>query len=196
MRILFAFASYLVGSIPTGYLLVRLTARKEIRQFGSRSMGATNVLRVKGWRTALPVAAIDVLKGFLPAFFALKYSGDPVFAAFCAFLSVVGHCFPFSIGVRGGKGGATSLGAYAAIACLPLMACLGFFFVVVAVSRHVSLGSLVGSLAFPFLVLLSGGPKGVFVISLAMAVLVTFQHRDNIGRLVKGTERKLGVKSS
>jgi len=196
MRILFAFAAYLVGSIPTGYLLVRLTARKDIRQFGSRSMGATNVLRVKGWRAALPVAAIDVLKGFLPAFFALKYSGDPVFAAFCAFLSVVGHCFPFSIGFRGGKGVATSLGAYAAIACLPLMACLGFFFVVVAVSRHVSLGSLVGSLAFPFLVLLSGGPKGVFVISLAMAVLVTFQHRDNIGGLVKGTERKLGDKSS
>jgi len=196
MKILFAFASYLVGSIPTGYLLVRLTARKDIRQFGSRSMGATNVLRVKGWRAALPVAAIDVFKGFLPAFFALKYSGDPVFAAFCAFLSVVGHCFPFSIGFRGGKGVATSLGAYAAIAGLPLMACLGFFFVVIAVSRYVSLGSIVGSLAFPFIVLLSGGPKGVFVISLAIAVLVTFQHRDNIGRLVKGTERKLGDKSA
>lgn len=196
MRILFAVAAYLVGSIPTGYLLVRLTARKDIRQFGSRSMGATNVLRVKGWRTALPVAAIDVLKGFLPAFFALKYSGDPVFAAFCAFLSVVGHCFPFSIGFSGGKGVATSLGAYAAIAWLPLLACLGFFFVVVAISRHVSLGSLVGSLAFPFLVLLSGGAKGVFVISFAIAALVIFQHRGNIGRLVKGTERKLGDKSS
>lgn len=196
MRILFALAAYLVGSIPTGYLLVRLTARKDIRQFGSRSMGATNVFRVKGWRTALPVAAIDVLKGFLPAFFALKYSGDPVFAAFCAFLSVVGHCFPFSIGFKGGKGVATSLGAYAAIAWLPLLACLGLFLVVAAVSRHVSLGSLVGSLVFPFLVLLTGGPKGVFAIGLAIAALVVFQHRGNIGRLVKGTERKLGDKSS
>lgn len=196
MRILFAFAAYFVGSIPTGFLFVRLTARKDIRQFGSRSMGATNVLRVKGWKTALPVAAIDVLKGFLPAFFALKFFGDPVFAAFCAFLSVVGHCFPFSIGFRGGKGVATSLGAYAAIAWLPLMAGLGLFLVVVAVSRHVSLGSLVGSLAFPFLVLLSGGPRGVFAISLAIAALVVFRHRGNIGRLVKGTERKLGDKSS
>ncbi|HUT07489.1 MAG TPA: glycerol-3-phosphate 1-O-acyltransferase PlsY [Candidatus Latescibacteria bacterium] len=196
MRILFAFAAYLVGSIPTGYLLVRLTTRKDIRQFGSRSMGATNVLRVKGWRAALPVAAIDVLKGFLPAFFALKFSGDPVFAAFCAFLSVIGHCFPFSIGFRGGKGVATSLGAYAAIAWLPLLAGLGLFLVVAAVSRHVSLGSIVGSLTFPFLVLLSGGPKGVFAISLAIAALVVFQHRGNIGRLVKGTERKLGDKSS
>ncbi len=195
MRIFIAVAAYFVGSIPTGYLLVRLTARKDIRQLGSLSMGATNVLRVKGWRTALPVAAIDVLKGFLPAFFALKYSGDPVFAAFCAFLSVVGHCFPFSIGFTGGKGVATSLGAYAAIDALPLLACLGLFLIIVAVSRHVSLGSLVGSLAFPFLVLLMGGPRGVFFISFAIAALVVFQHRGNIGRLVKGTEPKLGDKS-
>jgi glycerol-3-phosphate acyltransferase PlsY len=196
MRIFIAVAAYLVGSIPTGYLLVRLTARKDIRQLGSRSMGATNVLRVKGWRAALPVAAIDILKGFLPAFFALKYSGDPVFAAFCAFLSVVGHCFPFSIGFKGGKGVATSLGAYAAIDGLPLLACLGLFLIVVAISRYVSLASLLGSLAFPFLVLLAGGPKGVFVVSLAIAALIVFQHRGNIGRLVKGTERKLGDKSS
>jgi glycerol-3-phosphate acyltransferase PlsY len=196
MRIFIAVAAYLVGSIPTGYLLVRLTARKDIRQLGSRSMGATNVLRVKGWRAALPVAAIDILKGFLPAFFALKYSGDPVFAAFCAFLSVVGHCFPFSIGFKGGKGVATSLGAYAAIDGLPLLACLGLFLIVVAISRYVSLASLLGSLAFPFLVLLAGGPKGVFFVSLAIAALIVFQHRGNIGRLVKGTERKLGDKSS
>jgi len=195
VRILIAVAAYLVGSIPTGYLLVRLTARKDIRQLGSRSMGATNVLRVKGWRAALPVAAIDVLKGFLPAFFALKYSGDPVFAAFCAFLSVFGHCFPFSIGFKGGKGVATSLGAYAAIDGLPLLACIGLFLIIVAVSRHVSLGSLVGSLAFPFLVLLTGGPKGVFAVSLAITALIVFQHRGNIGRLVKGTERKLGDRS-
>ncbi|MCX6569413.1 MAG: glycerol-3-phosphate 1-O-acyltransferase PlsY [Candidatus Aminicenantes bacterium] len=195
MRIFIAVAAYLVGSIPTGYILVRLTARKDIRQFGSRSMGATNVLRVKGWRTALPVAAIDVLKGFLPAYFALKYSGDPVFAALCAFLSVVGHCFPFSIGFKGGKGVATSLGAYAAIAWIPLLACLGLFLMVVSVSRYVSLGSLVGSLAFPFIVLFAGGSIGVFAISLTITALVVFQHRGNIGRLVKGTERKLGDKS-
>jgi len=196
MRILIAVTAYLFGSIPTGYLFVRLTARKDIRQLGSRSMGATNVLRVKGWKSALPVAVIDVLKGFLPAFFALKYSGDLVFAACCALLSVVGHCFPFSIGFKGGKGVATSLGAYAVIALLPLMVCLGLFLIVVAVGRYVSLGSLVGSLAFPFIVLLSGGPQGVFLVSLAIALLIVFQHRGNIGRLIKGTERKLGDEAS
>jgi glycerol-3-phosphate acyltransferase PlsY len=195
MRIVIAVASYLIGSIPTGYLLVRMTGHKDVRQFGSRSTGATNVLRVKGPMIAIIVAAVDILKGFLPAFFALKYTGDPVFAALCALLSVVGHCFPFSIGFRGGKGVATSLGAYAAIAWQPCLASVGLFLVVVGLSRRASLGSIVGSLAYPFLVLFAGAPKGVFVISLTIAALVVFQHRGNIGRLIKGTEPTLGDKS-
>lgn len=196
MKIVFAFASYLLGSIPTGYLLVRLTGHKDVRQLGSGSMGATNVLRVKGWKTALPVAAFDIFKGFLPAFLALKTFSDPAFAAFCGFLAVVGHCFPFSIGFRGGKGVATSLGAYAAIALTPCLASIGLFLVAVGLTRTVSLGSILGSLAFPVVVLASGGPTGVFAVSLAIAVLVIFQHRANIGRLVKGTERKLGERSA
>jgi len=196
MRIIIALASYLAGSIPTGYLLVRLTARKDIREFGSQSMGATNVLRVKGWKTALIVAAVDLLKGFLPAFFALRFAGEPVFAALCAFLSVVGHCFPFSIGFKGGKGVATSLGAYAAIAWQPCLGSLGLFFIALGVTRYVSLGSILGSLAYPLFLLAFGGPKGVVFISLAISALVIFQHRGNIARLVSGTERKLGDKST
>jgi len=196
MKILFAGASYLLGSIPTGYLFVRLTGSRDVREFGSRSMGATNVLRVKGWKTALPVAAIDVLKGFLPALLALKWFADPTFAALCGLLAVVGHCFPFSIGFRGGKGVATSLGAYAAIALAPTVASLGLFLVVVGLTRYVSLGSVLASLAFPILVLVSGGPKGLAVVCSAIAALIIFQHRGNIARLLKGTERKLGERTS
>ncbi|OGD28081.1 MAG: acyl-phosphate glycerol 3-phosphate acyltransferase [Candidatus Aminicenantes bacterium RBG_19FT_COMBO_65_30] len=192
MNIPFAAASYLLGSIPTGYLLVRMTGKKDVREFGSRGTGATNVLRVKGWKSALPVAAVDILKGFLPAFLALKWFADPVFAAFCGFLAVIGHCFPFSIGFRGGKGVATSIGAYAAIALAPCLAGLGLFLVAVGLTRYVSLGSILGSLVFPLIILVSGGPKGVAAVSLAIATLVVFQHRRNIGRLIKGTERKLG----
>jgi glycerol-3-phosphate acyltransferase PlsY len=194
MRVLFALAAYLVGSLPTGYLLVRLAERKDIRHFGSRSMGATNVLRVKGLKFAVPVAAIDVLKGFLPAFLALKIFGDPVFASLCAFLSVLGHCFPFSIGFRGGKGVATSLGAYAAIAWRPWLAALLVFGVTAGVSRFVSLGSIAGTIAFPFLVLAFGGPKGVVYFSLAISALIVAKHAGNIGRLLRGEERKLGEK--
>jgi len=195
MRIPLALASYLVGSIPTGYLMVRLAERKDIRQLGSRSTGATNVLRVRGLKAALPVAVIDVLKGFLPAALALKLTEDPVFASFCAFLSVLGHCFPFSIGFRGGKGVATSLGAYAAIAWRPLLAAVAVFAAAAGLTRYVSLGSILASVAFPLFVLAFGAPKGVFAFSLAISALIVLKHAGNVGRLLRGQERKLGEKS-
>jgi len=196
IKILFALASYLLGSIPTGYLLVRLTGKKDVREFGSRSTGATNVLRVGGWKTALPVAVVDVLKGFLPVLLALKTTADPAFAAFCGLLAVVGHCFPVWIGFRGGKGVATSLGAYAAIAPAACLACVGLFLLVAGLTRYVSLGSILGSLAFPAIVRARGGPGAVAAVGLAIAALVVFQHRGNIGRLIAGEERKLGERSS
>jgi glycerol-3-phosphate acyltransferase PlsY len=196
MKILFAILSYLLGSVPTGYLLVRLTGHKDVRDLGSGSTGATNVLRVKGWKTALPVAVFDILKGFLPAFLALKWFGDPAFAALCGLLAVVGHCYPFSIGFRGGKGVATSLGAYAAIALWPCLASLGIFLVAVGLTGYVSLGSILGSIAFPVIVLATGGPWRVAVLSLVIAAVVILRHGGNIVRLISGRERKLGEKAS
>jgi glycerol-3-phosphate acyltransferase PlsY len=196
MKILLVIASYLFGSIPTGYLLVRGRGRRDVRELGSGSTGATNVLRVQGWKAALPVAVVDVLKGFLPAFLALRWLDDPVFAALCGLLAVVGHCYPFSIGFRGGKGVATSLGAYAAIAFVPCLASVGLFFIVTAATRFVSLGSMLASIAFPVLVLATGGSGGVAAVSLAIAVLIVLRHRGNIVRLLAGTERKLGRSAS
>jgi len=194
MKILFAVLSYLLGSVPTGYLLVRMTGHKDVRDLGSGSTGATNVLRVKGWKTALPVAVFDILKGFLPAFLALKWFGDPAFAALCGLVAVVGHCYPFSIGFRGGKGVATSLGAYAAIALWPCLASLGVFLVAVGLTGYVSLGSILGSIAFPAIVLATGGSWRVVVPSLVIAAVVILRHGGNIVRLVNGRERKLGEK--
>ena len=196
MKFLVAVASYLLGSVPTGYLLVRLSGNKDVRAFGSGSTGATNVFRVKGWKIALPVLVFDLLKGFLPVVLASRWFADPVFAAFCGFLAVVGHCFPFAIGFRGGKGVATSLGAFAAIAWAPCLASLGLFFIVLGLTRHVSLGSILGCLAFPVIVLAGGGPPAVAAIALAIAALVVFRHRANIGRILGGTERKFGEKAS
>jgi glycerol-3-phosphate acyltransferase PlsY len=196
MKIVFALASYLFGSIPTGYLLVRLSGRKDVRSFGSGSTGATNVLRVGGWKTALPVALFDVLKGFLPVFLASRWFGDPVFAALCGLLAAAGHCFPFAIGFRGGKGVSTSLGAFAAIAWAPCLGSLGLFFIVIGLTRYVSLGSILASLVFPAIYLAAGGRPAVAAVALALAALVVFQHRGNIGRLLHGTERKLGERSS
>jgi glycerol-3-phosphate acyltransferase PlsY len=196
MMILLAAASYLLGSLPTGYMLMRATDRKDIRQFGSQSTGATNVLRVKGLRFALPVMIVDVLKGFLPAFAALRLFHAPGLAVVCGFLATAGHCFPFAIGFKGGKGMATSMGAYAALAFRPFLFSLAVFVLVVAVGRYVSLGSILGSLSFPFLVLLFRGPRVLFFGSLAIAALVIFRHKDNIRRLLSGTERRLGAKAA
>jgi glycerol-3-phosphate acyltransferase PlsY len=196
MKVLFAIASYLVGSIPTGYLFIRAADRRDIRELGSRSTGATNVLRVKGLRFAVPVMAVDVLKGFLPAFLGLRLFRDPSFAAMCGFLAVIGHCFPFSIGFRGGKGIATSLGVFLALALPPTLASLAVFVLAVAVSRFVSLGSVLAAVSFPFFVLFIHGPRGVFLWSLAVSALVVFKHKDNLRRLLGGTEKKLGEKTS
>jgi acyl phosphate:glycerol-3-phosphate acyltransferase len=196
MKIVVAVFSYLVGSIPTGYLLVRLAGKKDVRQFGSGSTGATNVLRVGGWKTALPVALVDILKGFLPVVLAGRWFDDPVFAALCGLLAVVGHCFPFAIGFRGGKGVATSLGAYAAIAWAPVLGGAGLFLIVVGLTRYVSLGSILASLAIPVILYFAGGPPAVAGVALAIAVLVVVRHGGNIRRLLKGTERKLGEKTA
>jgi glycerol-3-phosphate acyltransferase PlsY len=196
VRILFAVASYLVGSIPTGYLLVRAADRSDIRRAGSRSTGATNVLRVKGLKYAAPVMIIDVLKGYLPAFLGLVLFHDPFVAGLAGFLAVVGHCFPFSIGFRGGKGVATSAGVFIALAVPPTLASLAVFILAVALTRFVSLGSILAALAFPFFVLLFRGPRGVFIWSLAIAILVILRHKDNVRRLLGGTERKLGEKAA
>jgi glycerol-3-phosphate acyltransferase PlsY len=196
VKALFAVASYFLGSIPTGYLFVRAADRRDIRDIGSRSTGATNVLRLIGWKFAVPVAAIDVLKGFLPAILSLRMFKDPFFASLCAFFAVAGHCFPFAIGFKGGKGVATSFGAYAALAFPSLLLSVGLFFLTVAVSRTVSLGSILASLSFPVFVLLLDGPRGVFAGSLAIAVLIVVKHYGNIRRLLNGTERKLGEKAS
>jgi glycerol-3-phosphate acyltransferase PlsY len=195
MKIVVAVFSYLVGSIPTGYLLVRLAGKKDVRRFGSGSTGATNVLRVGGWKTALPVALVDILKGFLPVALAGRWFDDPVFAALCGFLAVAGHCFPFAIGFRGGKGVATSLGAYAAISWAPVLGGLGLFLIVVGLTRYVSLGSILASLAIPVIFLISGGPPAVAGVAMAIALLVVVRHGGNIRRLVRGTERKLGEKA-
>jgi len=194
MKVLFALASYFLGSIPTGYLLVRAADRRDIRDFGSGATGATNVLRVKGLKFALPVMVVDVLKGFLPAFLGLRFFHDPSLAALAGLLAVAGHCFPFAIGFRGGKGMATSLGVFAALAFPLALASVGVFALTVAVTRYVSLGSILGVLAFPLFTLVTRGPGGIFPWGLALSALVIFKHAGNIRRLLSGGERKIGEK--
>jgi len=195
MKILFACLAYFVGAIPTGYIFFFLSEKKDIRGFGSRSTGATNVLRLKGWHHAVPVMLLDILKGFLPPFLAIEMLGDFNLALLCAFLAVVGHCYPVFIRFRGGKGVATSVGAYLGVAPAPLLPALIIFVAVVAVTRYVSLGSLTSSLSLPLFALALGTPRETVLFGFCLFVLISIRHRGNIKRLIAGSERKIGARS-
>jgi len=195
MKILFAVFSYLLGSFPSGYIFFYLRKKKDIRTLGSQATGATNVFRLIGWRFALPVIVIDLLKGYLPVFLALKLFQDKPLALICAFLAVLGHCFPVYIKFRGGKGLATTFGVYTALAFKPVLLSLVIFLIVIAISRYVSLGSLIAALSYPIFIFLFKEEAGILYLSLALFHLIMFMHRSNIKRLIKGTERKLGEKA-
>jgi glycerol-3-phosphate acyltransferase PlsY len=192
MKIFFAVLSYLFGSIPSGYIIVYLSDKKDIRNFGSQATGATNVLRLKGWKYALPVLAIDFLKGFLPAFLALRIFNDRTLALICAFLAVVGHCFPAYIRFKGGKGVTTTFGAYSVLAFKPFLCTLATFGAVTAASRYVSLGSLLAALSYPLFIFLFKKEIEIAYLAFALFIFIAFMHRSNIKRLIKGKERKLG----
>lgn len=194
MKILFALISYLFGSFPTGYILYFLSEKKDIRMYGSQSIGATNVLRLKGWAFAIPVILMDVLKGFLPVFIALRLFPEERFALVCGFLAVLGHCYPIYIKLKGGKGVATAVGLYSVVALQPLLIGIGVFLIVIALTRYVSLGSILAMLSLPFSIYFIQGNKDVAILSVAVFLLIGVRHIGNIQRLIKGNERKFGEK--
>jgi glycerol-3-phosphate acyltransferase PlsY len=196
MTIIYPILSYLIGSIPAGYILYKLSEKKDIRSFGSHATGATNILRLKGWKYAIPVGLFDVLKGYFVVYFALELFPDQKLALLCGLLVVLGHCFPIFIRFKGGKGVATAVGVYAALAPIPLVCALGIFLAVVLLTRYVSLGSLLAMLSYPLFVLYFTGDKEVVLLSCVLLCLITFRHLGNIKRLIAGNERKLGEKAA
>jgi len=194
MKILFLLFSYLFGSIPSGYIFFRIIDKKDIRNFGSGSTGATNLFRLKGWKIALPALLIDFLKGVLPVYLALRIFPDIKFALFSAILVFIGHCFPVYLKFRGGKGVATTMGIYAALAFIPFLFSLAIFLVVIGASRYVSLGSLLASFSYPFFALIFNSKEEIIFLSVILFILIVARHASNIKRLVKGKERKLGAR--
>jgi len=197
-------ASYLLGSVPFGYLAVKTVAGVDVRTVGSGNIGATNVRRTAGNVVGVVVLALDIAKGFVPAyFFPLWFGGfwggaSPVsVAVVCGLGAILGHVFTVFMRFRGGKGVATGCGVAFGLAPLPAAVALGAFVVVVAVWRYISLGSMTAAVVFLVaLVLLGKEPWGrdlpVTLFAAAMAALVIVRHRGNVQRLLAGTEHKLG----
>ena len=200
MPILLLFAGYLLGSIPSGYLAGRWWRGIDIRQEGSGSTGATNVLRVVGKGPALLVFAVDVLKGTAAVLLAKAVMpGSDVLAVAAGLAALAGHSWPLWLGWRGGKAVATALGMLLGLAWPVGLACFGIFLTVLSISRIVSLSSVVGALALPLLMLGWFGaplPQSIrwpyLILALLTSVLVIWRHRSNLSRLLAGTEPRLG----
>lgn len=180
--------AYLIGSIPFGLIVTRLGGAGDIRTIGSGNIGATNVLRTGRKGLAIATLILDVLKGALPVWLAGRYFG-PDMAAVAGLGAVLGHCFPVWLKFRGGKGVATALGVM--LVLTPLVAFLAtlLFVVTTALSRYVSLGSMLGAVAACVLAFYFGHVQAA-ELYLLLALLIVAKHAANIRRLFAGTESK------
>ncbi|WP_437574087.1 glycerol-3-phosphate 1-O-acyltransferase PlsY [Sorangium sp. So ce887] len=192
MTAIYLVLAYLLGAIPTGYLFARFVKGIDIRTVGSGNIGATNVLRAFGWRPGLAVMAADVAKGALaagPLASWLAAAPGGWVAAAGGLTAVLGHDYTVFLGMRGGKGVATSCGVLLVLAPRSTLATLAVFAVVVRATRTVSAGSLAGALVLPaFLWLLDERDTPVLCLSLLLCAFIWLKHTPNIRRIIAGTE--------
>lgn len=203
---LIAFA-YFCGALPFGYWAGRMHGI-DIRQHGSRNIGATNVVRVLGKKVGIPVFVLDMLKGFGPTFLAawwmkMKCGADAntatLVAVLCAAAAVLGHTFTFWLGFKGGKGVATTAGSLLGLAPLALVIGLAAWLITFYSSRYVALASIVAAIVLPVsmavLMTVQGTWNHVLLgFGIVMGVLVIVRHRSNISRMIAGTENRFGKK--
>jgi len=200
----FLAVAYLLGSIPFGYLLVKhaFTRGEDVRQIGSGGTGATNVTRRAGPAAGLLTYLLDVGKGMgAVALMRLVAEGDYFWIGAAGIAAIVGHIFPIFLGFRGGKGVATGVGIYVVMAPYSVIAALLLWAVTVFFTRYVSLGSLVAAGALPALTWLFYGilhtnphSTAMIIIALCAFALILFAHRENVRRLMRGEEKKVGMR--
>lgn len=193
---------YLVGSIPSGYLIGKAFKGINIRDFGSGNIGFTNVLRVMGMLPALIVLIIDVTKGiisvYLGFFFAHLIGIDSqIMGGIGGLASIVGHNWPIFLKFKGGKGVAVTAGVFLTLAPIPFLSSLLIMIGIIALTRYVSLGSIVAAATLPFFVWfwLGNDARFYLFLSIMAAFLIFFKHRSNIQRLLRNKEKKIGQKS-
>ena len=206
LYLIVALISYLLGSIPFGYLLVRIFRGEDIRQTGSGNIGATNVARSGAKGLGIATLALDALKGSGAVLLAwwLAYTNDlcPAgspcvaarnVAATAALAAVLGHVFPIWLRFKGGKGVATALGVFCVLFPKAILLALAIFIVVVAITRYVSLGSILGAIAFPVAAYFVQEADWLsLLLASGVSLIIILKHHQNISRLLAGTENRFG----
>ena len=196
MNLLILFFGYLFGSFPSGYLAGRIAKGVDIRSLGSGSTGATNVLRHIGKRAAITVFLIDVFKGVLSILLAKYFLLNDSWQVAIGLSTLFGHIWPVWLNWKGGKAVATGLGIFLGLSWQVGLATLGVFILIITLFRIVSLASISAALALPLIMFMSFSDSNIsipfLVISLLAMTLVFWRHRENIIRLIKGKEPKIG----
>jgi len=205
-----AVMAYLLGSIPFGYLLVRIFRGEDIRLTGSGNIGATNVARSGAKGLGMATLALDAIKGALAVWLAAVLAGSKYnlcggffqhpcapalrLMSLAALFAVLGHVFPVWLRFKGGKGVATALGVFCVLFPAAILVALAIFILVVAVTRYVSLGSILGAIAFPAAAYFLQSTDAVsLLLASAVSLIVILKHHQNIGRLLSGTESRFGA---
>jgi len=189
-------AAYLIGAIPVGYVVARLGGGVDIRRAGSGNIGATNVLRTLGKGAAIATLVGDIAKGFAAVSIARWAGAEPAWAAAGAVLAIVGNCWPVFLKFRGGKGVATGFGAFLALAPWATGPAALVWVLVVATLRYVSLGSVMACVCLPLGVAVLGYPWTYTAAALAAAIIIIYRHRENLARLLRGSETRLGQRAT
>ena len=189
----FALIAYLIGSIPTGYIIVKLKTNQDIRTIGSGSTGATNVKRVLGKKWFFIVMLLDAFKGALPVILAKLLTLDTygIYAVISAIFVIIGHSKPIFLQFKGGKSVASGVGTILALNPLAGLSIAIIWGIITYVSKYVSLGSIIALILSPFLMYIFKNPIGYIVYCAIAAIYIIWLHRENIKRLIKGEENKV-----
>ena len=191
MTVVILILSYLLGAIPNGLIFGKLIWKKDLRNFGSGNIGATNAWRVIGKPAGLLIFALDFLKGLLSVFIAEDFLGEPLIMIFAGLFAILGHSFSVFLKFHGGKGVATGLGVIAML--MPEVTAIVFliWLVIVFITRYVSLGSIVAAIFVPLLAIFFDKPTEFVMLGALAAVFITIRHKENIARLSRGDENKI-----
>jgi glycerol-3-phosphate acyltransferase PlsY len=186
---------YLIGSIPVGFLIARIAGGFDIRGKGSGTIGATNVLRTLGPAPAIATLLGDILKGYVAVRAAEVLGPEPAWGAAGAVLAIVGNCWPVFLRFKGGKGVATGLGAFLALAPKAILPAIAAWFILAVAFRYVSLASIVGCVAMAIGVWFFDYPRVYAAAAGCAAALIVWRHQANLKRLLSGTEPRLGERA-
>jgi len=195
-RLMYVLGCYLIGSVPFGLITAKAMGAGDIRKMGSGNIGATNVLRSAGKFGGAITLLLDVLKGFIPLVVAKSWWGIGNWTLLMGFLAIVGHNYPIYLKFKGGKGVATSFGVLIALWPDIGLIILGLWIASVIIWRYSSLAALISFAVLPIIIILGEGSLHYFIFSIIVSIMIFYRHKDNIKRLLRGEENKVGKKGT